>query len=169
MPTRQTVTEQWLPLEMNPIYEVSDMGHIRSRAMRGGHLRNISGWKHKHGYTAVAIRVDGEKKKFLLHRLIAITFYGPSPLGVRHLNGDASDSRLVNLRFGTQSENCVDTVRHGMNRHAAQTHCKRGHEFTEENTRMKVTKVGMSRECRQCMRDYRRDWMRAKRAKAVSA
>lgn len=34
---------------------------------------------------------------------------------VRHLNGVAQDDRLVNLCWGTQSENILDKITHGTN------------------------------------------------------
>ena len=43
--------------------------------------------------------------------------------------------------------------------HAQQTHCKRGHEFTEANTRI-TTKN--QRRCRTCHRDHSREYHRAK-------
>ncbi len=39
------------------------------------------------------------------------------------------------------------------------THCKRGHEFTEENTRRRAA-LGFSRECRTCIRMHCREYRR---------
>jgi DNA-binding transcriptional regulator YiaG len=49
-----------------------------------------------------------------VHRLVMLAFVGPCPAGheVRHINGDPSDNRLVNLRYGTRSENQKDRARH---------------------------------------------------------
>lgn len=48
------------------------------------------------------------------HVLICETFTGerPRPSVVRHLNGVPGDDRIENLAWGTQKENCQDTVRH---------------------------------------------------------
>lgn len=46
------------------------------------------------------------------------------------------------------------------------THCKRGHEFTEDNTY--VDKRG-SRTCRTCRREWHLHWQRAHRAKGRAA
>lgn len=49
------------------------------------------------------------------HVLVCETFHGQRPdYGVvRHLNGVPGDDRPENLTWGTQRENCADTVRHG--------------------------------------------------------
>ena len=64
------------------------------------------------GYTYV--HVDG---KFAVrrHTLILEIYKGARPEGAvaRHLNGDPQDDDPENLTWGTQQENCQDTVRHG--------------------------------------------------------
>ena len=40
----------------------------------------------------------------------------------------------THLRLGSQSENQFESVSKGRHCNAAKTHCKNGHEFTEENT-----------------------------------
>lgn len=49
------------------------------------------------------------------HTLVCETFVGPRPpgQGVRHLDGDPSNDSPSNLAWGTQAENCADTVAHG--------------------------------------------------------
>lgn len=50
-----------------------------------------------------------------VHQLIMRTFIGPPPIGkeVLHNNGDPSDNRLENLRYGTRTENILDVYRQG--------------------------------------------------------
>jgi hypothetical protein len=85
-------------------------------------------------------------------------FIGPRPdgLDVCHNNGDRLDNQVGNLRYGTRSENMLDTVPHGRSR-ASRTHCPSGHEFNEENTRHDVVKgrnggTVNRRSCRECDR-----------------
>lgn len=50
------------------------------------------------------------------HSLMADAFFGPRPTQqsvVRHLNGMPGDDRENNIAWGTQAENCADTVEHG--------------------------------------------------------
>ena len=50
-----------------------------------------------------------------VHRIVMAAFVGPRPPGkeVRHLNGDGSDNRISNLRYGTHAENMRDMEAHG--------------------------------------------------------
>jgi hypothetical protein len=64
-----------------------------------------------------------------------------------HLNDVATDNRLDNLRWDTRSANKRDTVRNGLHSQARKTHCKRGHEFTAENT---YIRPDGARTCRRC-------------------
>jgi len=76
------------------------------------------------------------RKKRYVHQLVLEAFAGPCPAGqeVRHRNGRADDNRLENLHYGTRSANTLDKVAHGTHPQASKTRCKRGHEFTAENT-----------------------------------
>jgi len=55
------------------------------------------------------------------HVLVLETYHGPRPEGAvsRHLNGDPRDDRPENLAWGSQSENLLDSVRHGTHRSGA--------------------------------------------------
>jgi hypothetical protein len=58
------------------------------------------------------------------------------------------------LYIGTLVENTRDRVERGRGwRRSSQTHCKRGHEFTPENTRSYLMSTGyVARYCRTCER-----------------
>jgi hypothetical protein len=51
-----------------------------------------------------------------VHHLVTDAFLGPLPPGLcrRHKNGIKTDCRLVNLEFGTPSENVQDSLRLGL-------------------------------------------------------
>jgi len=93
-------------------------------------------------------------RSFQVHALVCAAFHGPKPspeLWVRHLNGISTDNRAENLRWGTAAENAQDTIRHGHHRGASMTHCKRGHEMTDENT-YRCRSRGDHRQCLACIR-----------------
>ena len=75
-------------------------------------------------------------KTYRVQKLVLDAFVGPRPAGAvaRHLNDIGIDNRLVNLAWGTASENMRDCATNGNHHNAKKTHCKRGHAFTPENT-----------------------------------
>lgn len=108
-------------------------------------------WDDKNPYPKVSLRLDGKQVARTVHSLVASAYLGPRPEGLetRHMDGDPLNSRPSNLRYGTKGKNTLDSVGHGTHNNARKTHCKRGHEFTEENTDFRS---GGSRRCRTCLR-----------------
>jgi hypothetical protein len=68
----------------------------------------------------------------------------------RPVPGFPDDCRLINLQWGTRSENTLDKVTHGVHHQARKTHCRWGHAFDERNTYL--TPAGR-RQCRTCVRN----------------
>ena len=146
---------RWLAIPGFPEYMVSDRGRVWSRprtTTRGGLLKLNT---DSHGRVYVNLTRNGKQKVRRVHQLVAEAFIGPCPSGmeVRHLDGNPANNSLANLQYSTHAVNMADMVAHGTSK-SHMIHCKRGHEFTPENTR--VGKSG-SRFCRACQRDrYRR-------------
>lgn len=150
-------------------YEVAVDGRIRSvdryvRHYRGGQQlvrgRELKFNIKSNGYYGSTICVDGRRIHVWAHSMVCETYRGPRPSEdhvVRHLNGDPLDNRVENVVWGTWAENAQDRLRHGHHEQANKTHCKYGHEFTEENTRLYITKDGWrQRLCRICSREQQR-------------
>lgn len=87
----------------------------------------------------------------------------------------ACDNRICcnpeHLWIGTRRENIHDSVNKGRHFNQNKTHCKRGHEFTPDNTHMSKHKGGTPhRSCRICMdarnkaRDTKAEWQARKAA-----
>lgn len=97
-----------------PRYWVSTHGRVAMDTPDG---RAILPTALRNGYPCVRIRPwGGTIKRFFVHRLVLETFVGPPPMKgmhTRHLDGDPSNNRLENLRWGTPEENSADRVRHG--------------------------------------------------------
>lgn len=96
-------------------YDVSSDGRILS-LRRGAELKfgNCGD-----GYLGVNLSVNGVRRGFSVHRLVAQAFI-PNPDGkpqVNHKNGDKTDNRVDNLEWVSASENSLHSVRIGHSKH----------------------------------------------------
>lgn len=98
-------------------YQVSGYGRVRSlarkvravgrtgtEALRSVPPRVLRPGTLKSGHVSVA---PGKGRSRDVHRLVLAAFIGPPPPGheVLHRNHQPNDNRLVNLKYGTRSEN----------------------------------------------------------------
>jgi hypothetical protein len=112
--------ERWLPVVgYEGFYEVSDRGRVRSldrvdacNRRRGGHFLKQS---RSASYPAACLYRDGSKRTLRVHCLVLTAFVGPCPNGTEgcHNDGDRSNNKLRNLRWGTYSSNASDKRLHG--------------------------------------------------------
>ncbi len=170
-------SERWVPIiGYEGRYEVSNRGDIRScdrivlrsdgkqQSVRG---RVLSKRICHSGHLTVSLWRDNQGETRYVHRLVAETFIGDPPPGaeVCHANGDPADNRVENLRWDSRSANVIDEVEARRHWQSAKTHCKRGHEYTPENTKVGRTRGrGTRRVCRIC----NAEWQRAYHAKRKS-
>lgn len=156
------MTEQWLPVVgWEGLYEVSDMGRVRSldrqladgRRVRGRVLR--PGKAGDKGYQHVNLTYDGKPVTAYIHALVAAAFIGPRPprQEVCHNDSDTGNNWAINLRYDTSTGNKMDRVLSGRDHYAARPACKNKHTYTEETTRWRkrVTKDGEERYFRVCV------------------
>lgn len=138
---------EWRSYPRDTRYVVSSDGAVmrngrvlKPRPTRGGYLR-ISLSRNRDEY---------------IHTMVLETFIGPRPAGhqASHLNGDKGDNFILNLTWETPAKNNSWKKLHGTeaigvrNAMGRKTHCKRGHEFNDENTR----RHNGRRTCRACAR-----------------
>ena len=143
------MSEQWRPVVgYEGWYEVSDEGRVRRVAPGNGtQAGRVLNQIWDKGYARVTLSRKGQSERRRVHRLVAEAFISHRPGNVVcHNDGNPANNRVGNLRWDTQLENVRDTLRHGRHRSAGLTHCKRGHEFTPENTK----REGRRRICRAC-------------------
>jgi hypothetical protein len=103
--------EIWKPIPgFEGRYEVSDQGRVQSfcRDLQGKFLRP---GRMPAGHVSVAL---GRGNSQCVHKLVLLAFVGEAPARHEclHINGIPNDNRLVNLRWGTRSENNIDAVLH---------------------------------------------------------
>lgn len=101
-----------------PGYEITRSGSVFSTSTnwRGLGAREMSQDLNDDGYPSVRILVNGKRKRYAVHKLVAITHLGPKPTPrheVRHLDGDKLNARAENLAWGTPKENADDREVHG--------------------------------------------------------
>lgn len=97
------------------------------------------------------VRMDG--RTLGAHVASWIRANGPLPEGAWILH-ECNRGQCVNpehLRPGKVKENVADMLKAGNHVNSRKTHCKRGHEFTEENTYTPPKRPG-TRQCRICQR-----------------
>lgn len=116
--------ERWLPIpDWEGFYEVSDLGRVRSLDRMTGFKRPrrlpgcvLKPLRANNGRLTVTLRRDGVKNDHqMVHRLVMLAFVGPCPPGLEVLHGPGRelDNRLVNLKYGTHTENTLDKYRDG--------------------------------------------------------
>jgi hypothetical protein len=111
-------TEEWRKIPgYDGFYEASTEGRIRSmdrEVMQNGRwgasLRKAAGMILKPlelntGYMQVTLGKQGVTKKYSVHRLILLTFIGPSDLPTNHKDGVKANNQLTNLEYCTYAEN----------------------------------------------------------------
>jgi hypothetical protein len=106
-------------------YEVSNYGNIRSltRAVPYGRHKNMV-YKGKDlkqfisgSYLSVKLARAGVLKTMYTHELVLLAFEGDRPdvggrCEIRHLDGDKTNNKLTNLKYGTVKENVADRKLH---------------------------------------------------------
>lgn len=153
-------TDQWRQIPTHPDYEITPSGQIR----RIGSTRILKPALSIDGYPHLSL--GSQSKNNRVHRLVAVTFLGPCPVGyqVNHKDGDRANPNLDNLEYVTASGNSKHavgrigewgSVRTIAGAHRAKTQCPQGHPYDEANTF--ILKSG-GRSCRRCMYDRSMRW-----------
>jgi hypothetical protein len=147
--------ENWKPISgFEGLYEISDQGNLKSlrrnRLMRPSVVNDV-------GHLQARLSKMGTVRYAYVHRLVLEAFVGQCPPGMqcRHLNGDPSDNRLENLRWGTPSEDNYDRIRHGTHQHSSKTHCKNGHPL--DGAYLRPDGTVKQRICLTCRRKHNRE------------
>lgn len=110
-----------------PNYRVGDDGSVWSNFKKkglgmglGSKTISTSDWKlvkttMHYDYRWVVLCNGKNRRRNQVHRLVLLAFVGPCPEGMEccHNDGNSTNNKLSNLRWGTRKENAADRVRHG--------------------------------------------------------
>ena len=83
-------------------YYVSNDGHIYKKSMK-----EMTRYADIYGYEYISIRRNGQRKKHLVHRLVADAFLENKKKlpQVNHIDGNKKNNNVVNLEWVNNSEN----------------------------------------------------------------
>lgn len=114
------IIEQWKPIVgYEGLYEISNLGRVKS--LKYGKERILKPGTDRGGYLTVNIYIDGKRKMFRVHRLVAIAFI-PNPEGFEQINHKDEDktnnvtlniewcSAKYNSNFGTRNERMATSL-----------------------------------------------------------
>src|SRR5215813_4747451 len=114
-------TVEYRDIQGHPGYRAGSDGSIWSCRRRGsgraprltGTWRQMTAVSQTTGYLAVLL--SPSRRHHLVHTLVLLAFVGPRPAGMQccHRDGDRTNNRLENLRWGTWRDNYADQIRHG--------------------------------------------------------
>lgn len=90
-------------------YKVTANGEIHSFAY--GRRRILKQTRKKNGYMCIRLWHNGGIKNFLVHRIVAATYFGVSLLPVNHIDGNRSNNKCENLEYCTTSYNKLHSIR----------------------------------------------------------
>lgn len=141
--------EEWRTVAGWDAYSVSNLGQIWSSPRATSHGGLIRANADRDGHLYVRLSQNGSDATKRVHALVAIAFLGSRPSGqqVRHLDGNPAHNNVLNLAWGTASENALDRVRHGRHYNAVKTHCPSGHPYSD------IRNKWNARLCKTCRRE----------------
>lgn len=166
--------ERWLPVPgYEERYEVSDLGQVRSldfiiyrkNGATANHIgRVLRTYAGDDGRAMVSL---GRGRKPRVHKLVLLAFVGPPLIAEAegcHNNGDVSNNRLTNLRWGSKSSNMLDIVKHGKNLNANKDRCPREHLLAPPNL-VRHRALRGHRVCLACQRAHSAKWEARRRGR----
>ena len=100
--------EQWKHVVDWPEYQISNLGNVM------GKTKILNPWTNNKGYLNFDVHRKGKNRCLRVHRETLRAFVGiRDGMLALHNDGDKTNCKLSNLRWGTAQDNADDAVRHG--------------------------------------------------------
>ena len=158
------------------LYEVSNLGRVKSLetmvVCRGGMRTRPSKMLKPSGqfHLGVTLCKDGKVKRKSIHRLVAEAFI-PNPENkpvVDHIDTDAKNNCVENLRWVTTQENCMNPLTRINNSRSKMGHkCYLSHHSEETKQKMREMNLGrkVSEETRRKMSESHKGYIPSEEAR----
>jgi len=99
------------------IYSISSDGVLKmdAKCKKWGGVKR-TGAKNSDGYLRVSMTKDGRRRKWFVHRIVALAFIGPLPVGmeVNHIDGVKTNNHYSNLEYVTHRRNMKHAEAEGL-------------------------------------------------------
>lgn len=123
--------EIWIPIiDFEDYYEVSNLGNVRNR-LTG---KILVGDINSTGYRRVILYYNGQKKRYFVHKLVAIHFCDgySEELIVNHIDGNKLNNESTNLEWVTRSENDIHAFNNNLRDIVNRKRVAKIHKVTNE-------------------------------------
>ena len=150
------MTERWLPCPgYEGLYEVSDLGRMKSLGDRQGRVRILAQGLDSSGYPTVMLTKEGKRGPRTVHRLVALAFNGDKRnilhCEAAHLDGSRTNNRADNLKWVSHTENMSHKFIHGTD-HRGSKHPKS--KLTEDQAQAIISRLASGESCADIAPDF---------------
>ncbi|HEY4364347.1 MAG TPA: HNH endonuclease [Bryobacteraceae bacterium] len=117
MQCHEVETELWRPIPGYKPYWASSLGRIKNgNTERVKRPQPITSRFSRTKYQQVTLSFGSKRDKITksVHRLVALTFLGPSDLPINHRDADKRNNAISNIHYCTPSENVQHAVKMGL-------------------------------------------------------
>lgn len=127
--------EMWKPIKgYEGYYAISNKGNIVSLMFRNNQvckprIKHLSPTDNGNGYLIIGLKVDGNRKNFYIHRLVAEHFLEKKDgcEYVNHIDYNTKNNDVSNLEWCTQKDNVNHSIAHLHQRKCAETNTGEKH------------------------------------------
>lgn len=115
-----SLNKEFIPVEsLNGSYGINQNGEVKKLIVgQGSNGKILKSYVETNGYKRVVLSIDGKRKLYYVHRLLAEAFIdNPENKDcVNHIDGNKLNNSVDNLEWVTYSENTQHAVKTGLHK-----------------------------------------------------